>query len=175
MEEQNITPSDNIADIDEPTSKTIKAEQETQEPPTDLPPVPTKRPVGRPRKYPLPPATNPPPKSQPPQQQIQDIEDMFQVSSRDIQKFILKKKIKKYVSKYMEKYHSYPQQSASSTPTHHEQAKLDPVNEAYIDQAENLHSHLAEEHVGGQDSIAPDSKLAQILGMNKKNKNMVRR
>lgn len=65
--------------------------------------VPVKRPVGRPRKHPLPPYhTSLPPKPRP-TSIYQELESQG-ISAKDIQKYLLKKKVKKYVQQYVHKY-----------------------------------------------------------------------
>jgi hypothetical protein len=91
--------------------ETVTFSSKAEEPCFSQPPQ--KRPVGRPRKHPLPPNYIPPPSTRssrpPPQQRVQNssLYDELEsqgISAKDIQKYLLKKKVKKYVQQYVHKY-----------------------------------------------------------------------
>jgi len=92
--------------------ETVTFSSKTEE--TSFSQPPQKRPVGRPRKHPLPPNYIPPPPSTrsskpPPQQRVQSLSlydelESQGISAKDIQKYLLKKKVKKYVQQYVHKY-----------------------------------------------------------------------
>ncbi len=186
MEENND--SMKTDEIDSPLQKQVHEEEQKEnhqsspQPLETIPQPPIKRPVGRPRKHPLP--TYPQQKQMLPQplppQPLKDLEDMFQVSSRDVQKFILKKKIKKYVAKYMEKlypsqqiqHHPQSVETTQHSPQHPVQSPSGSEDKAYSEEA---NSALQDEFVDVKQPIAPSSKLAQILGMNKSAKTSLRR
>ena len=151
-------------------------------------PIPQKRPVGRPRKYPLPTSTSsttpiitpPPPTAHiKTSTKTKDIEDMFSagISQRDIQKFILKKKVKKYVSQYLEKFSRQQYKESSIFPQDDEQNQFEinpsSANEDVNEQETSI--DVVDEHVDEEDTIVPNSKLGQILGMNKLNRNKLER
>lgn len=99
------------------------------------------------------------------------------ISQRDIQKFILKKKVKKYVSQYLEKFsrQSHHQEQSSGLPQD-EPNQFDnhptPANEDLNEQEKSID---VDEHVDEEDTIVPNSKLGQILGINKVHRNKVNR
>lgn len=70
--------------------------------------IPQKRPVGRPRKHPLPPNYTPPVRNTTQKTRtastIYDELESQGVTAKDIQKYLLKKKVKKYVQQYVQKY-----------------------------------------------------------------------
>ena len=160
-----------------------ETQQQSQESVTEAPLI--KRGPGRPRKYPLPVHSQAPKTLYTPSATGSSYNDMFGVTTKDVQKYLMKKKVKKYVQQYLEKQQKkqvYSAQSLRQQPSHdyYDDDEEEDGQEEYSDEEENdgyredaSHSQppppqpattSGKKSFDGWDTIVPGSKLAQILG-----------
>jgi hypothetical protein len=104
--------------------------QRPQNPTLNTLTVPLKRPVGRPRKHPLPPYHTPLPPKPRPTSIYQELESQG-ISAKDIQKYLLKKKVKKYVQQYVHKYQQPPTHTPyTKHPVEEEEEPFEEIEES---------------------------------------------
>jgi hypothetical protein len=143
--------------------------------------IPAKRPVGRPRKYPLLQTTSSTPKKVSRQPSLYDELESQGITAKDIQKYLLKKKVKKYVQQYVQKYQPQPlpanQRSFSSRyvrgqvdeEEEGEEEEEESFREIEESSEEENEQFAATSQTGGvgsnrQPEIPSQSKLDQIMG-----------
>jgi ribosomal protein L12E/L44/L45/RPP1/RPP2 len=137
--------------------------------------IPQKRPVGRPRKHPLPPNYVPPPPKPRPSSIYHELEAQG-ISAKDIQKYLLKKKVKKYVQQYVQKYQAPTYNPAQSKRQAYYEEDEEEEEEDEEDNIEEIEEESEDEYEGVNQGRSggmsanlktqgvPNTKLNQILG-----------
>lgn len=138
-------------------------------------PAPVKRPVGRPRKYPIPVNYAPPPPKVKGLGLYQELDNQG-ITAKDIQKYLLKKKVKKYVQKYVTKYKATPPRVHFQEPTYDDD---DPETFEEIEESsEEEEPQTIKPQIGGVGSIqggeTSKTKLDQIMGHRSKPRSQAR-
>lgn len=126
--------------------------------------VPVKRPVGRPRKHPLPPYHTPLPPKPRPTSIYQELESQG-ISAKDIQKYLLKKKVKKYVQQYVHKYQLPPTHTPyTQHPVEEEEEPFEEIEES--SEEEQVYPVKLQTGEVGSNRAGEDSKTKfnQIMG-----------
>lgn len=140
------------------------------------PPPPAKRPVGRPRKHPLPPNYIPPPKVDRSRSLFhQELENQG-ISAKDIQKYLLKKKVKKYVQQYVQKYQPPPNHYRNTYKREEEEEEeldVESVDET-SEEEEIAKPQIAINDSNRQPEHSNNVKLNQILGSQRRNSSQPR-
>jgi hypothetical protein len=156
MSEQSSTEEEQV----QPTEKNESTEINYQ-------PIPVKRPVGRPRKNPIPSHYIPVSVKPNPKNLYHEL-DSQGISAKEIQKYLLKKKVKKYVQKYVNKYQT-PTREVQNRRVYYSEEE-EPFEE--IEESSEEEQEVIKQQTEGAGSIrggeSSKTKLDQIMGQSRR-------